>query len=334
MKGAVRGNVTICLRQANATNDDETSDDGTTSKKQPKPFTRPRMIPVPAAILPELDDRNQSDNNVLSHINYYDRRPIRNLLLTTKAFQAVDALTSVLHRINEHTHIIILCNGALAVRQVVKELLEQKMKNHCLPTIHLALTTHGAYREMELDDCNDSDDGLFHLVHAGKGRTLLENYPDMARLWDMAGLNCQSAICLEQDLWYKLAANCVINPLTALHKCNNGDLLQTTSTVLSATYSFDQIADKILHEVSAVVQALHDGDKQYSVSKLQAYVQSVVDETQQNKSSMLQDILAHRRTEIDFLNGYVVQQGLAKRLACPVNKALVELIHATQLTKP
>lgn len=330
-EGRVRGNVTICLRQANvAENMNKSGESHPTGLLA----TRPRMIPVPAATIPDAHESKSSDK-VSFHRQYDDLRPIKNLLLTTKAFQAVDALTSVLHRINEKTHIIVLCNGALAVRHALIELLQHEMKDRCLPTIHLALTTYGAYRKVKNDNQDEEveDDGLFHLVHAGCGRTLLQNYPDMAKLWDMAGLNCQSTIHLEQDLWYKLAANCVINPLTALHACNNGDLVQTTTAISSVTYSFDQIANEILQEISAVAQALLGSDEQYSVSKLRAYVQSVIDETRHNKSSMLQDVLAQRKTEIDYLNGYVVQQGFSKSLACPLNKALVDLIHATQRTQ-
>jgi 2-dehydropantoate 2-reductase len=55
---------------------------------------------------------------------------------------------------------------------------------------------------------------------------------------------------------------------------------------------------------------------------LQKYVEQVVTDTAANKSSMLQDVLAQRRTEIAYLSGYVVRRGRALGVECPANEEL------------
>jgi 2-dehydropantoate 2-reductase len=275
--------IAICLQQQQQS-----------SRNSNNTRLRSRVVQVPASI---VSDKGST---------------IRNLLLTTKAFQAQDALDSVRHRIDpESTRLIVLCNGALGVRRD-----QQGQFRH----LHLALTTHGAYRDTNDDD--DDDDELFHVVHAGQGRTQIENYETMARLWDMAGLNCESIPNLEQALWYKLAANCVINPLTALHQCTNGELLELPN--------FESQMNDILREVAAAAQAndqsllLVSNDRM--IQQLQENVLQIIHETANNKSSMLQDVLAQRQTEIDFLNGYIVQACKRHGLSCPANQELVKRI--------
>lgn len=271
----------------------------------------PRTVHVPAAL-----------------ISAPGNRPFQNLLLTTKAFQALPAIEAVAHRINSQTRIIILSNGALAIRETLLAFLQTRFPND-LPRIHLAMTTHGAYRDNNDDD--DDDDEILHVVHAGYGTTSVEEYPELAQLFDLSGLNCESSSTLHRDLWFKLAANCVINPLTALYQCVNGEIRHAFEQNHKEE-SFDSFMTKVLQEVSQVAPPPQSEDalllSSSSVDALKAYVESVMDATAANKSSMLQDILSGRETEIDYLNGFVVHQGERQGIPCPVNLQLVHAIRA------
>jgi 2-dehydropantoate 2-reductase len=46
------------------------------------------------------------------------------------------------------------------------------------------------------------------------------------------------------------------------------------------------------------------------------------------RPSMLQDVMRGRRTEIDYLNGYVVEQGRRVGVKTPFNEKVVELVHS------
>ena len=63
-----------------------------------------------------------------------------------------------------------------------------------------------------------------------------------------------------------------------------------------------------------------------SKEELKAFVYQVLHDTHDNKSSMLQDILQQKRTEIQELNGYVVRIGQRYGLECPIHQELVERI--------
>jgi 2-dehydropantoate 2-reductase len=299
--------------------------------------------------------------------NHSNKPPIRNLLLCTKAFQAVPAVRSILSRLsvgpareNEEasslpssssiasrastTNLIVLCNGALAVRDELQELLSQEQLQDSVHIV-LATTTHGAYRErgnaQENDNVNVNDDnGLVHLVHAGVGHTIIDDSampaPKLSEMLDRAGLVCSSsssAAAMQTALWRKLAANSVINPVTCLRQIPNGQLLEQAD--------WKHLLQSITEEVAAVAAAdtttslpAQQQDEQpqqpqqkvqadeLTAASLQKYVEQVVTDTAANKSSMLQDVLAQRQTEIDYLSGYVVRRGRALGIECPANEEL------------
>lgn len=264
------------------------------------------MAHVPAQLI-----HNSSGSNT---------RPIRNLLLTTKAHEAATAVQGILPRLDkEQLRVIVLCNGALSVRDELQSVL-----NDHNPQFVMATTTQGVYQE-------PPDDDMYHVVHVGLGKTLLGDLPALGQLWDQSGLNCQSISPKEMQvsLWQKLAANCVCNPLTTLWNLPNGKLWEEPT--------FETTMKHVLEEVSQVAaQALHQGEtldsylvpQPLSPEALRAFVEQVIRENSENKSSMWHDVHLGRRTEVDNLNGYVVRKGQQLGLDCPANEELWSQIRA------
>ncbi|KAF9486451.1 2-dehydropantoate 2-reductase [Pholiota conissans] len=140
----------------------------------------------------------------------------------------------------------------------------------------------------------------------------------------------------------KLAVNAAINPLTALFGCRNGELFKT---VIGR-----EILYQICAEASAVYSAELAHDNQVELQKLRQegidtkdiqlpsfpnsltkealveHVLQVADFTAGNLSSMLQDVQRGRKTEIEFINGYLEQLGQAYGVPTPVNATLRDLI--------
>lgn len=63
-----------------------------------------------------------------------------------------------------------------------------------------------------------------------------------------------------------------------------------------------------------------------SPENLLFYVHQVIESTAENTSSMLQDILAQRHTEIDYITGYLLKRARAHGIAVPENTRLFELV--------
>ncbi|CAO0823756.1 2-dehydropantoate 2-reductase [Desulfarculales bacterium] len=161
--------------------------------------------------------------------------------------------------------------------------------------------------------------------HTGRGQTHLGpalGQPDafcaeLAGLFDRAGFACQVVEGVQNLIWTKLIINVGINALTAILGVPNGRLLELPAA--------KALMVKAVDEAMAVGQAL-------GVAFLHANMQEAVmaRRTAHNISSMLQDTRAKRRTEVEFINGYVAAAGQGLGLACPVNQTLARLVLALE----
>jgi 2-dehydropantoate 2-reductase len=148
---------------------------------------------------------------------------------------------------------------------------------------------------------------------------------EMAAVVDLfrrADLECQPREDIEATLWEKLVINVGINPLTALLRVPNGVLLKLPEAW--------EVAVAAGREAQAVAQAAGftlSGDPA-------ARLRQVCTDTAANRSSMLQDILAGRPTEIEALNAQVATRGRALGLPTPVNDLLTLLLRAAAQSAP
>ena len=291
------------------------------------------------------------------------------VLLTTKAFQAVNALKSVQTHLAPNCRIVVLCNGGLAVRDELKLAFPDNLVGTANTlgfvkpgndawNVELASITHGAYQEKPI---GDSSGHGYRVIHAGVGKLFLvssleETQDDASSLLSQqiledAGLNPKfvSQQEMENILWYKLAANCFCNPLTAIHQCTNGLLHEKVD-------DFDTVLEKVVEEVCAVhghctlsiTEASSDGNNDMKTHvannnsstarstldpvRVTEFVRQVIHDNVDNHSSMQQDVYHQRRTEIEFLNGYIVRSGMQFGFDCPVNRELRDRVVAIEAT--
>jgi 2-dehydropantoate 2-reductase len=137
-------------------------------------------------------------------------------------------------------------------------------------------------------------------------------------LFRKAGLECHAREDIAAALWEKLVINVGINPLTALLRVPNGALLKLPP------------AWEVAVAAAAEAQAVAVATGLTLSGEPEARLRQVCTATAANHSSMLQDILAGRPTEIEALNAQVVIRGRALGLATPVNDLLTRLLKAAE----
>ncbi|QHM70133.1 2-dehydropantoate 2-reductase [Mixta intestinalis] len=219
------------------------------------------------------------------------------LLVTLKAWQVSGAIKNIETLLPPDCPILLLHNGMGTL---------EELRGMTQPLLR-GITTHAAKRDDTVIVHVAS--GITHIGSASPGSESLSELAETLHqaLPDVAWHNDVSAAC-----WRKLAVNCVINPLSVINDCLNGELIAWP----------EQIA--ILCEEAAAVmerEGVHT-----SAQQLQDYVHSVIANTALNVSSMLQDVRAQRRTEIDYITGYLLQRARAQGIATPENSRLYELI--------
>ncbi|KAG5460156.1 MAG: ketopantoate reductase PanE/ApbA-domain-containing protein [Olpidium bornovanus] len=273
--------------------------------------------------------------------------PITRLLVTTKAPQALDAFSRVRGRLapGASAAVVLLTNGWGLREAVLARFYGQAppappSPRDAAPQFVLGTTTHGCYRR-----------GPREVVHAGAGTmrfglplgtdassssssssssgaaadAVAELY---AALRDPLGAGAGPCDPEEMHalLLAKLAVNCCVNPLTALLRVRNGDLVRSAAgrflmrrvaaevaPVLRAKFSADvRGAAAAAASSRPVPAALLSGEALVEEAK------AVCARTSRNFSSMYQDV--HRRapgssavTEIDAILGEAIAMGAAAR---------------------
>lgn len=224
------------------------------------------------------------------------------LLITVKAWQVETAITPLLPHVNKDAILLFMHNGMGAADNIAELISEY-------PVV-IATTTHGA---LKVD--------AHHVKHTGIGQTQLGAFNEKGSqctfLVDVLNHALPTVSWnpnIQLALWNKLAINCAINPLTAIHQCLNGAL---------AEEKFRPTLDAVIDELVSVMQA-----EKIPVDRnqLTTTIDNVIRATAANKSSMHQDIFYRRQTEIDFITGYLVRKAQQHGIEVPANSELYKQI--------
>ncbi len=163
--------------------------------------------------------------------------------------------------------------------------------------------------------------------HAGIGDTTIGPWKgverdDVVRVRDVleeVGVRTRIAEDVRRELWAKLVVNASINPLAALAGVPNGRLVQDKG--------LQTLLEDVTREAVAVARAV---GLDLDVDDLVRRTKLVARRTAANRSSMLQDLDHHRRTEIDAITGALLRVADRAGVDAPLNRALEALVKARE----
>lgn len=210
------------------------------------------------------------------------------IIVTVKQYQLATVLPFLKQNSDGKTFIFIQ-NG-------MGHLSHLKELHHC--QIILGIVEHGATK------INENK-----VIHTGLGKTKIAYYTEKGnhslcafiQSWGTPYFPIEFQTDWYEMLAYKLVANAVINPLTAIFQVTNG-------TLLTNDYLF-KLMRNLFHETVRVLEL--------EEQKLWDYVVTICKQTAKNQSSMLRDIQAKRRTEIDAISGYIIERAKEQGINVP-----------------
>jgi 2-dehydropantoate 2-reductase len=136
---------------------------------------------------------------------------------------------------------------------------------------------------------------------------------------DTAGLTCEISPEVETAIWEKVAFNAALNTVAAITGFNVGMMADSPEA--------RQVAHQVAREVTAVANRRGvEADPQLVAET----INSALGGHRDHKPSMLQDVLAGRRTEIDSLNGAVVKEAQRLGMEAPAAEVLYLLVKAKE----
>ena len=148
---------------------------------------------------------------------------------------------------------------------------------------------------------------------------------EIADLITASGIECEVTDEIDKYLWAKMLYNCTLNPLGAILDVTYGQLTENPYTV--------EIMNNILDEVFEVIKAspyetLWDSAEEYR----DLFYSKLVPDTYNHYSSTHHDLQNNIRTEIDSLNGKVIQLGEVNNVDVKTNRFIYNLIKAIEST--
>ncbi|KAI8061017.1 ketopantoate reductase PanE/ApbA C terminal-domain-containing protein [Gongronella butleri] len=250
-----------------------------------------------------------------SALDVRDDTPIANLIVATKAHHTAAALQQLAPRLSCGSAIFLLQNG-MGVYEEVAGLWSDASKQ---PMMWTGVVRHAVERVAP-----------FHIVHHSGwedpmgGMMLGHRNDEKSEAADaLAALPRMNAHILpwhelHRRMLNKLVVNACINPVATILQCKNGRLASAPGITLM---------NQICNEAHAVLADQFSDQTPETLAKM---VIDTVHITATNTCSMRQDMLANVPTEIDYINGYLCNEAQKKGIDTPVNRTLVNLIHAQE----
>ncbi len=232
------------------------------------------------------------------------------VLITVKSYDTEDAAKSAEPMVGRETVVLTLQNGLGNIESLVSYFGRERVIG--------GVTSQGATLIAP-----------GQVRHAGQGTTVIgelngaltPRLRDIAAEFSGSGVHVELTTDLDSVLWGKLAVNAGINAVATLAQVRNGGLVESRH--------LRQLLRSAVREVAEVARAkgieLPEPD-------MEAYAEEICQRTADNVNSMLQDVHRQRRTEVDAINGAVVQAGEAAGVPTPTNWVLTSLIRGLEQT--
>ncbi|KAG0659955.1 2-dehydropantoate 2-reductase (Ketopantoate reductase) (KPA reductase) (KPR) [Monosporozyma unispora] len=296
----------------------------------------------------------QKIGRVYAPENYPKDEPIRNLIVATKTYQTQDAIRPFLPYINSETNLILVQNGLGVLEEIKEGIFAPETKQGC-PQLFQGVIAHGAYQvsefmfnhacdadfkiarlpwshhdmvqSCELVNDDSSNNELLHLL----------TKPIFEKRFHVLHMTYQEMLIGQL---FKFLLNSCINSVTAIVDALNEEVRDCCHA------TFSSIVEESISILKVVYQPLFDYEMEYNgkdgyptleVTKtfqLDPLVDSIIHLCcvvgGRNSTSMRQDTLNLRDTEINYINGFVVK--MAERFnmgpsAAKVNKTIVQLVN-------
>jgi 2-dehydropantoate 2-reductase len=224
-------------------------------------------------------------------------------IVATKAIHTKNAIHDTAHIFDENSAVCSVQNG-VGNEEILAEKVKLVIRGTTFPAGHPIAPGHIGF-----DIKGDTWIGPFEPTH-----TPMSKVEELAGLITRSGMNTIALKDARGAQWTKLVFNASTNPTGALTLLHHGAATRFAP--------IGQLFNDLIAEGEAVAKKLgielHGDPRQL--------VQKGANAPGKHRASMLQDVLAKRQTEVDFMNGAIVKWGEEVGVPTPLNKAVWALI--------
>jgi len=218
------------------------------------------------------------------------------IIIATKYDGLEDAVNNIQNFVGEDTIILSLLNGVTSEKIISAKYGAQKV-------VYSYFIGHSAVREGR----NITQDGVNTIVMGANER--VEQY------FDKVGINYEVPDDIIRSMWLKFMLNVSSNQTTALLRFTFGQMLENKKCM--------EFVKNVMKEVQSIAKAEGVNNTETMIDDALKALQKMCPE---GKTSMLQDVEAGRKTEVDMFAGVMIELGKKHNIQTPYNKILKELI--------
>lgn len=236
--------------------------------------------------------------------------PIDIVLLFVKTYDTRAAVNCTNHVVGPKTYVGSFQNGVGNMEVIAETVPENRVFCGSLP-----------YSSMQLADNRIRFSGGSGVLRLAKFDNVSDpDFLEIAAVFKQTGFPVEVAKDSQAALWNKLLMNAAANPLSAITGLSCREMLDDQH--------LQEIMSLAVKEVAAVATA-----KGVAIDEANDPVRPLFRALQgigENKTTMLQDVERHGKTEIESINGAVIREADRLGLSVPVNRLLFHLVQSLE----
>lgn len=259
-------------------------------------------------VIYDLDDVKHVYDNVEACVSGQCRTKMDLIIVIVKSMDTETSMMANTGMIGEDTLVMTLQNGGGNDTKLKKFVPAERVilgvtRNNCI-NLGNGSIRHGAYGSTAIGAESDGID-----------------LQAIARIFTECGLETEASEDIYKNIWNKLFINLTTNSFTAIIKDRIGSIVESDNNWF--------FAEKLMAEAVEVARA--DGHE-FDYDQMMTSLRSICEQASDGFTSMSQDVMNCSRTEVDSINGYVVERAKAHGMSAPYNEFVVKLIHSIEGT--
>lgn len=222
------------------------------------------------------------------------------IIISTKSMGLDSAIEYIKNFVSDNTIIISLINGISSEKRISNVYPDAKV----LRSFFIGHSAMGVNVNGKKDYYQD-----------GIGKIVFEPNIDLENFFKKNNIDYEISKDIIYSQWIKLGVNIILNEPSAIYKCTVGELRKKKG--------YWTLVQKLLNEVSSVADAC-------GIKELENYKQEVLKSANliadDGKTSMYQDVITRRKTEVDIFSGEIIRLGKLNNIETPVNQEIYDQI--------
>lgn len=226
------------------------------------------------------------------------------IIIATKFDGLNDVIQNIKNFVKEDTVILSLLNGVTSEKIIAKTYGAEKL-------LYSYYIGHSAVRNGR----HITHDGVNTIVFGSDNVNDIKNENKVKIFFEKVGINYLIPKDIIHSLWLKYMLNVSANQTTAIFRMTFGEMFENEKCM--------EFAINIMKEVQAIakVQGVNNSE-----TLIDEALESLKTMTPDGKTSMLQDVEAGRKTEVDMFAGTIIKMGLEHNIPTPYNKIIKEML--------